>query len=59
MDLAGGVSDWTATVTAGHERVCRGGSWQHLDLQARAASRQALAATAVSLDVGFRLAHDP
>ncbi len=59
MDLAGGVSDWTSTVIAGQERVCRGGSWQHLDLYARAASRQALAATAVSLDVGFRLAHDP
>ncbi|MCA9539513.1 MAG: SUMF1/EgtB/PvdO family nonheme iron enzyme [Myxococcales bacterium] len=65
MDLAGGVSDWTSTAAATEvetdhiERICRGGSWNHLDLHARVASRHATAAEAVSVSVGFRLAHDP
>jgi len=63
MDLAGGVSDWTVS-PAGVEadsadRICRGGSWNHLDLHARAASRHAMAPNAVSVSVGFRLARDP
>lgn len=63
MDLAGGVSDWTVS-PAGSEgehadRICRGGSWNHLDLHARAASRHAMAPAAVSVSVGFRLARDP
>ena len=59
MDLAGGVADWTSTTTAGNDRICRGGSWQRLDVHARAASRHAMSPTAVSFDVGFRLARDP
>lgn len=59
MDLAGGVSDWTSTSTAHSERICRGGSWNQLDLHARSASRHALASEAVSVSVGFRLARDP
>ncbi len=65
MDLAGGVSDWTVTTAttgldADHpDRICRGGSWNHLDLHARCASRHALAPASVSVSVGFRLARDP
>ena len=63
LDMAGGVSDWT--ISAPREavsddlRVCRGGSWQHLDLRARLASRHLMWRSAVSVSVGFRLAHDP
>ena len=58
MDLAGGVSDWTSSATAGTERIVRGGSWSQLDLHARAASRHAQAPENVSTHVGFRLARD-
>jgi serine/threonine-protein kinase len=63
LDMAGGVSDWT--ISAPREavsddlRVCRGGSWQHLDLRARLASRHLMWRSAVSVSVGFRLAYDP
>ena len=65
MDLAGGVSDWTVSPavtdadTERPDRICRGGSWNHLDLHARLASRHAMAPESVSVSVGFRLAHDP
>lgn len=63
MDLAGGVSDWTVSPAGAEgdnaDRICRGGSWNHLDLHARAASRHAMAPNAVSVSVGFRLARDP
>ncbi len=63
MDLAGGVSDWTVSPAGADgehaDRICRGGSWNHLDLHARAASRHAMAPNAVSVSVGFRLARDP
>jgi serine/threonine-protein kinase len=58
MDLAGGVADWTSSTTAGTERIVRGGSWNQLDLHARAASRHAQAPENVSTHVGFRLARD-
>ena len=64
MDMAGGVSDWTATAASKPrdgelpERIYRGGSWNHLDLHARAASRHAASPHAVSVSVGFRLARD-
>lgn len=58
MDLAGGVADWTSSTTAGAERIVRGGSWNQLDLHARAASRHAQAPETVSTHVGFRLARD-
>ena len=58
MDLAGGVADWTSSTTAATERICRGGSWNQLDLHARAASRHAQAPETVSINVGFRLARD-
>lgn len=65
MDLAGGVSDWTVSPAASEgvdeetDRICRGGSWNHLDLHARCASRHAMAPASVSVSVGFRLARDP
>ncbi len=63
MDLAGSVSDWTVSPAGAEgenaDRICRGGSWNHLDLHARAASRHAMAPNAVSVSVGFRLARDP
>lgn len=64
MDMAGGVSDWTASDAVRprdgqkQERIYRGGSWNQLDLHARAASRHAASAESVSVSVGFRLAHD-
>ncbi|MCA9545612.1 MAG: SUMF1/EgtB/PvdO family nonheme iron enzyme, partial [Myxococcales bacterium] len=60
LDLAGGVADWTSTPVAdGHERIIRGGSYNQLELYARAASRQAAPQDSVALHVGFRLARDP
>ncbi len=59
LDLAGGVADWTMTPVGDDERICRGGSWNQLELYARAASRRALSVDAVSTHVGFRLARDP
>jgi serine/threonine protein kinase/formylglycine-generating enzyme required for sulfatase activity len=63
LDLAGGVSDWTISSPRQRAsedlRVCRGGSWQHLDLRARLASRHLMWRSAVSVSVGFRLAFDP
>lgn len=65
MDLAGGVSDWTVSLAATEgadehtDRICRGGSWNHLDLHARGTSRHAMAPASVSVSVGFRLARDP
>jgi len=64
MDMAGGVADWTVSDVVGArdgevtERIYRGGSWNHLDLHARAASRHAASPQAVSVSVGFRLARD-
>ncbi len=64
MDMAGGVSDWTASNAVKPrdgqkpERIYRGGSWNQLDLHARAASRHAASAESVSVSVGFRLARD-
>ncbi|MCB9539408.1 MAG: SUMF1/EgtB/PvdO family nonheme iron enzyme [Myxococcales bacterium] len=65
MDLAGGVADWTVSTVPGRpgapsdEHIYKGGSWNNLDLHARAASRHAAAPEAVSVSVGFRLARDP
>jgi len=64
MDLAGGVSDWTeSSISAdwaegAQERVVKGGSWNHLDLFAQAASRQLISPDSVSVSIGFRLAYD-
>lgn len=59
VDLAGGVADWTAsTLNDDPElRICRGGSWQHLELRARAASRVPVHPLSVATWIGFRLVH--
>ena len=60
LDLAGGVADWTSSrLPNSDEHLIRGGSWNQLDLRARAASRQALPGHSVAVHVGFRLARDP
>ncbi|MBU0553865.1 SUMF1/EgtB/PvdO family nonheme iron enzyme [Myxococcota bacterium] len=61
MDLAGGVSDWTASdgVLDWEAHIARGGNWTSLDLYARLASRQAVAPSTVSISIGFRLAYTP
>jgi serine/threonine-protein kinase len=58
MDMAGGVADWTATETHAGDRICRGGSWTQLEVNARAASRHIAASDSVSPAIGFRLARD-
>jgi formylglycine-generating enzyme required for sulfatase activity len=59
VDLAGGVADWTASTLNDdpEQRICRGGSWQHLELRARAASRIPAHPLSVAPWLGFRLVH--
>ncbi len=64
MDLAGGVSEWTAssistTVADGSLiGICRGGRWNGTDREARCASRHTFPTDETDLGVGFRLAYD-
>ncbi len=59
-DLAGGVSEWTASPVEGEvdRRVVRGGHWASGPIECRAASRQVLPADQVRPTLGFRLARD-
>ena len=59
LDLAGGVADWTTSEFDGNSglRVCRGGTFQHLELRARAGSRELMDPRSVAPWLGFRLVH--
>ena len=61
MDIAGCVSEWTATDVAYAGKrmaICRGGRWNGAVRDARCASRHPMPPEAAHLGVGFRLAID-